>query len=473
MAKSTDKSYGEDLADQLFHALAAMEFVPLEGVRDLPVIKGVTRGAGFIGLQENVLMHLIGVLQESARVYLYGDQVVFETDRIDGAGRRLVTLRSGNVVEPAAEYQLANVLVCEHQRKQFPPPAWLVQTLLAAETLSPRLPRINAYAQRPLFDSNFVLRGPGWHADAGILIHGPVIEPTIFMPPTATASAMSRLPIHLQTLLGGFCFRTDSDVANVVALLITGLLVNHFVATGKPIGLFDGNQPGTGKTLLVRVLGLVLDGMEPAMLFYTPDDEELQKRMCAKLRERPSSVLLIDNAKMVGGAAISSPVIESLSVSPEVSIRILGVSATYTRPNDLLWTLTMNDTRTSPDLVSRGLPIQLFYEGRVEDRVFCGPDPIAYASQHRLDILGELAGMVVRWAQMGRPDGSRSHRLQHWARTVGGIMEVAGLPEFLDNAQEAAAAFNSASDELAALAEAVVADAGPFMIDGEDSEEST
>jgi hypothetical protein len=108
--------------------------------------------------------------------------------------------------------------------------------------------------------------------------------------------------------------------------------------------------------------------------------------------------------------------------------------------------------------------IQLYYEGRTEDRIFSGPNPIDFARQHRLEILGELAGMVVRWAQAGRPEGVRSHRLQYWAKVIGGIMQVAGLPEFLTNAQETAAAFNSVSDELAALAEAVVADGGPWVL---------
>jgi len=464
MSRTTNKSRGQSQADQLFHALAAVDSVPLEGARDLPIVTGLTLRPGFTELPENVLMTVIKLLSDSGRVFRYGNSIVYQTDRLDGEGRRLATLRSGDAVESRAQDWLANVFVCTYKKIQFPPPSWLVRTLLTSEPLLPQLPRINTYAQRPLFDGSFVLHGPGWHPDVGILIHGPVIEPILFVPPTATA-AMDRLPPNLRTVLGGFCFRAHADVANMVGLMVTGLLVNNFVSTGKPITLIDGNQPNTGKTWLIRTLGVVLDGMEPPTLFYTPDDEELQKRICAKLREGTGSVLLLDNAKMVGGGAISSPVIESLSDGKEISLRILGVSANYTRPNDLVWTLTMNDTRTSPDLVSRGLPIQLYYEGRTEDRVFSGPNPINYAREHRLEILGELAGMVVRWVQAGRPDGTRSHRYQRWARIVGGIMQVAGLPEFLDNAQEAAATFNCASDELAALAEAVVANDGPYIID--------
>lgn len=47
---------------------------------------------------------------------------------------------------------------------------------------------------------------------------------------------------------------------------------------------------------------------------------------------------------------------------------------------------------------------------------------------------------------------------------VGGILKVAGLPEFLGNASEAAASFNDRLVDLAALAEAVVAQGGPYTV---------
>jgi hypothetical protein len=40
---------------------------------------------------------------------------------------------------------------------------------------------------------------------------------------------------------------------------------------------------------------------------------------------------------------------------------------------------------------------------------------------------------------------------------------MADLPEFLENAEEAAASFNTELDELAALAEAVIAGGGPYI----------
>jgi hypothetical protein len=149
------------------------------------------------------------------------------------------------------------------------------------------------------------------------------------------------------------------------------------------------------------------------------------------------------------------------------------VSTNYVRPNDVVWALTMNQTRVSPDIMSRGLPIRLSYDGPPEARTFAGPDPIEYAREHRVELLGELAGLVVRWAQAGRPEGQRSHRLHRWARLIGGILAANGFAGFLDNYDEAAQSFNAELEDLTALAEAALATPnGPFVItDTEDDDE--
>jgi hypothetical protein len=205
-------------------------------------------------------------------------------------------------------------------------------------------------------------------------------------------------------------------------------------------------------------MGMVLDGVDPQLIHYTAEDEELQKRVCATLRGNRQSVVVIDNAKVLRpGSSISSATIESNSMAPEISLRILGTSENYTRPNDVLWVLTMNDTKTSPDLVSRALPIRLRLEGQPESRTFDGRDPVEYARRHRATIQGELAGMVYHWNAQGRPEGNQGHRLAKWATIVGGILVANGLPEGLTNLAEAASEFDAGLEELAALAEAYLA----------------
>src|SRR5262249_48293166 len=147
--------------------------------------------------------------------------------------------------------------------KQFPPPRWFLEVLLHSAPVLAGLPAIRHYARRPVFDDGFVLRLPGWHSDVGVLVLGPAIEPAEIEVGDPDAPALERLPHHLQTLLQGFCFRSDADLVNTVAMLLTGLLMNHFIQTGKGVPVVDGNQPNLGKTWLVRVAGILLDGVDP------------------------------------------------------------------------------------------------------------------------------------------------------------------------------------------------------------------
>ena len=271
----TKKTPGSDLAEQLFACLGQVKNIPMAGTRQLPVLEGVSTH-GFDGPQENALARLAEILAESERVFRYGNTIVLQTDRLDAGGKCLQVLRDGATIPPGAADWLANVFVCGGEAGQCPPFAWLVNVALRSETIWPVLPQIRVYANRPLFSEDYSLCGPGWHPDTGILVHGESVDP--IMIPVPTAPGPDRIPPKLRKLLDGFCFRTLADRVNAVALLLTGLLVNHFIGPGKPIWLIDGNQPGTGKTLLVRTNGMVLDGVEPRVLHYTPDDEELQKR---------------------------------------------------------------------------------------------------------------------------------------------------------------------------------------------------
>ena len=98
------------------------------------------------------------------------------------------------------------------------------------------------------------------------------------MPPVVKGkSSIDRLPPYLKRLLQDYCFAADADLENTLAMLLTGLLGNHFITNPKPVGLVDGNQQEIGKTLLCQVIGQVLDGKEPERIPLVRD-EELEKK---------------------------------------------------------------------------------------------------------------------------------------------------------------------------------------------------
>jgi hypothetical protein len=213
-------------------------------------------------------------------------------------------------------------------------------------------------------------------------------------------------PPILRMLLRESCWSGDADLVNALALLLTGLLINHFITEPHPVAILDGNQKGVGKTLLVEIL----DGRSAPRISLV-GDEELEKKLSAHVQESRTSVLFFDNVR----GRFESSVIERNALSPVLSFRLLGLSATVTRPNSFVWVITSNGTQATEDLISRGLPMRLHFAGDPKKREFAH-EPLRYVREHREEILGELAGMVLAWKQAGIPLGTHKHRCDRWAR---------------------------------------------------------
>jgi hypothetical protein len=432
--------------------------------RERPVIWDVTSGGCLVNdLSTDSFLEQAGrVLVASGRVYRWEDTVVYEFGAPPDQ-RLLVLAAHGEPSKHAASY-LTNVLSVgvrsENGTTESVLPAKLAGALLASEGVWQRLPAIRWYSRRAVFDADFTLCGPGWHPDQGILVHGTDIVPSELPPVVASGPSIDRLPPCTRRLLRDFCFATDADLENALALLITGLLSHHFITDPKPLGLIDGNQQEIGKTLLCQVLGQVLDGREPERIPLVKD-EELEKKVGAKLRESKSTIFFFDNIK----TKVESAFIEANAPSPVLSVRLLGHSRDITRPNTYLFLITSNLTSGSSDMITRGVPVRLRYEGDPVARSF-HDNPLHYAARHRPAILGELAGMVLRWKAAGRPSAAGAwpagqrpprHRWQAWADVVGGILAVNGFTNFLGNVEEAKQAMDEGLQSLAALAEHIVA----------------
>lgn len=454
-----NSSLGKKLADRLNRALQRARNAPHPGVIVLPVLHGLTPKATSLSPLENIRAQAAAILVQSGRCFRFHGDVVIEVD--DGEDKELVNLTTGGEMDRGAESRLTNLFNCATPRgddglEYFPPPPRFAADLLTSTEAMSELPRIIKYARRPIHGDDFELIGPGWNQERGVLIHGPDIDPAPLNDCDDSAPFLERLPSRLRELLSIFPFKEDADAANYVAALLTGILADRFVSTGKPILLLDGNRPQVGKTFLARIIGLLLDGENPTLLPFKTDEAELIKETGASLRSGRSSVLVFDNAKLGRGAELSSPFIEANSLAPKVTVRILGQSRLLERVNDLIWVITMNNIRAGKDIVARQLPVRLHCEGDPSQRSFVDPGPLEIAVEYRSEILAELFGMVVRWNQRGRPTAEPQHTCRDWCRLIGGIMQANGLNEFLENAEDATSEFDSSTDELAAIAEFVI-----------------
>lgn len=302
-----------------------------------------------------------------------------------------------------------------------------------------RMPQIKLFTRNPVYTDDWRIVAPGYDIASGIYYCGQSIVPCQETP-------------HLNALLQDFCFKSPADRTNYLGMLLTALLIPRFIGA-KPAALFNGNQPGLGKSILAQIIAILRDGHPTETASYNSNDEEFEKRLGSIVR-RGVTTIVIDNAKGHGRKArIESACLERSVTDPVLSFRLLGKSQEIRAENSHIFCVTANTPDVSPDLVSRSVVINLQHEGDPKRRTFHVDDPEGYAEQHRMELLSELLGMVERWKAVGMPMANVNTRFNKrgWGNIIGGILEANGEPDFLANAEEAAAQLDETRREFTEL----------------------
>ena len=301
------------------------------------------------------------------------------------------------------------------------PPYGLFRRLLHAPAKRGRLPRLAHYSRIPIFDHDFQLIPPGYHEPTGFFYAGPVIQPAIGTP-------------YLDLICEDFAWRDKkADLPNFLGILLTAVLMQRFI--GKhPAIVINGNQPCLGKTLLASLIAILVDGHPPYPITYTSDGAEFEKQLATRVK-LGDNMILIDN---VDATVIESSVLDRSVTGAVLNFRLLGANDSINMSNSVLFAMSVNDGVLSRDLVSRCVPIHLYWEGPADRRVFKRSNLEGFVLENRWAILEELVGMVTRWVEAGRPMvETRPTRFGDWSPIIGSILVFNGVDGFLANWDEA------------------------------------
>jgi hypothetical protein len=381
------------------------------------------------------------------------------TDRLLAAGNcfnrveQLVVVNDETISAILSSPELAGLLnhfvefffVDEEEGEYRPLPPAYGNTWLNKRVERLRLPTIKLFSRNPVYTEDWRLVSSGYDAQSGIYYAGPSVEAR-----DGTE--------YLDALLQDFCFKKPADRTNYLGILLTAILVPRFIGA-KPAALFNGNQPELGKTILAQIIAILRDGHVTETANFNPNDEEFEKRLGAIVR-RGVTTIIIDNAKCQGRTPrIESACLERCITDPILSFRLLGQSSEIRAENSHIFCITANTPNVGRDIVTRSVVVNLFYEGDPERRTFMIEDPEGYAQEHRLELLGELIGMVERWKASGMPRANVHSRFNKkgWGTIVGGILSACGEPDFLANAEAAATELDETRREFVELV-AVLAD---------------
>ena len=391
----------------------------------LPVVEYVKNADTLDGLAEQIL----AVIGPTRRFFRFEHGTVFVHK-----GRGPILLDEKNLPGILAAYLELAVFVNTEDGRAFqgyePLPLQLSRALIHNPRFRRKLPALTAYVRSPVFDLGWNLVATfGWHEPSGIFYDGPEVR-------TRQGDAALRASID------GFSWKDEADRVNLIGALLTMLTIAHWTR-GHPFLAINGNKPGVGKSTLARVLAAIVEGQAPPTVSYVANDEELEKQIATRV-EAGDRVLIVDNAKAT--TAISSPVLERCITDAKLSFRRLGSNTAISRPqNDVMFVLTMNMTQLGADLRRRALPLNLEVVGNVRHKAYGVDDPVGDALAARVQVLGELAGMIRAWVDADRPvpaDPARHSTSQKWAATIDGILRHAGMPGFLSNFEESEHAFD-------------------------------
>ena len=231
-------------------------------------------------------------------------------------------------------------------------PVTVASTLLARRGLwkaQPLVAAINAPTLRP---DGSILDQPGYDAATGLLFVNTVVDfPPILNSPTCE-QAESALAFLYENVLSGFPFAAPHDRSAALSAVLTAM-VRHGLKNA-PMHTFNAPVMASGKSLLADVVALIATGHPATVMSYTPDGDEMRKRVLSVLMQG-DLVVNLDNVE----EPLASQTLCTVLTQESFTDRILGVNKTGTAPTLCCWIATGNNLVVAGDLTTRIVPCNL------------------------------------------------------------------------------------------------------------------
>jgi DNA primase len=345
------------------------------------------------------------------------------------------------------------IKVTEEAVLQVHPPHDLARVMMSFPHRD--LPALEAVIRTPVFGrSGQLIREAGYHRDERVWLQPREQLDLSSVPetpgPDDVAAARELL---FNELLGDFPFVSRSDAAHAVAAMILPFVRRLFHGP-TPIHLIEAPRPGSGKGLLANVISVVAHGTTCETKTLPGDEEEVRKLLTTELvKGRP--LVLLDNADE--RKPIQSGVLASVTTAEIWGNRQLGKLDSVCVPNLALWLMTANNPKLAGEMARRCIRI------RIDPKIdrpwkrggFRHEHLLDWARENRARLVHAVIVLVKAWLSAGRPEHHiRLGSFERWSSVVGGIVQAAGIPGFLESLDELYDASDTEGQEWRAFVEA-------------------
>jgi hypothetical protein len=242
-----------------------------------------------------------------------------------------------------------------------------------------------------------VLQEAGYDESTGLLYRPSAHYPPL--PQCPTREHARQAAGLLLSLVDEFPFVAGHQTVWLAAILT--MLGKPAVNGPCPMFLFEAPSPGSGKTLLAELVGLITTGREAPVSELPGDNEEVRKAIASILLEG-ERVVLFDNATGTFGCQA----LDAALTGTTYKARILGkTERTPELTIDTVFMATGNNVSLRGDTPRRVIPCRIVPtdEDPAQRKDFRIPDLKAHVRQHRPELVVAALTILLAHAQAGRP----------------------------------------------------------------------
>ena len=276
-----------------------------------------------------------------------------------------------------------------------------------------------------------VLSEPGYDRDTRLYLAPDPDLKFDEIPNIPTSEQIKKPKELLEEIFADFPFDDEASRANALGLIITPI-VRPSVKGMVPLALVDATQAGTGKTLLCEIVSTTSVGYIQNMTALPNSEGELRKKLTSILMGSPS-IIIFDNIDK----RLDSGVLSLALTNPQWSDRILGRSEIIETPQRATWIVNGNNIQLGGDIPRRCYKIKLNAEmSRPWKRnKFKHQDLIKWVIENRGAIIRAILILARAWFVAGKPAFKDPviGGFTEWVQVVGGILNNAGISQFLGN----------------------------------------
>lgn len=195
--------------------------------------------------------------------------------------------------------------------------------------------------------------------------------------------------------------------------------------------------PGTGASLLVKLLTTIASGVSAPESTLPSNKEEMPKTLAALLMNAPTHIVF-DNINH----SVDSGDLASAQTARTYQARVLGKTQTIEVDVRSIMIFTANNVTLSNELLRRSIfiPLDAKVEAPEKRTGFLHKDVFKWVDVHRAELVHACLTLIQNWVAQGMQRSAHSlASFEDWAKVTGGVLEAAGFAGFLEGQEDAKA----------------------------------